>query len=382
MTTTTLLTAAIDLTEWPGIVLRVLDDGTIAASNGRLDTQLDLPVVGRSVVDLLDEDASQRKWSRLMADERPAGPWELIFCTGERMLPTGRYSILRDAADPQSGRWLIEHPAAPRAAELATQLARIDTELSTAQRALVIERARLASALAEAERSNAALDEFAHAVSHDLKAPIRAIRDYAGMLLDPPPSPPEEDRAAYLRRIHDLTARMRRMIDAALEYARAGRTVSRVERLDTGDVLRELVQFLAPPPDVTIRLASKLPVIESERVPFEQVFRNLLSNAMTYRRDGDAHVDVSAVDRGDCWEFIVADDGPGIPPAQQERIWKLFQTSRPGEGTGLGLALVKRLVEVRGGRATVRSQPGEGAAFHILWPKHAESASGRTRAHG
>lgn len=382
MTTATLLTATLDLTGWPGVVLRLLDDGTIVASNGRLEAQLDRRVIGRSVVGLLDEEASRQKWSRLIADAHSTGPWELIFCAGERMLPTSRYSILRDAADPQAGHWLVEHPDAPHVAELATQLARIDTELSTAQRALVIERARLASALAEAERSNTALDEFAHAVSHDLKAPVRAIREYADMLLDPQLQSPGEDRAAYLRRIHDLTARMRQMIDAALEYARAGRSASRVERLDTGEVLQELVQFLAPPPDVVIRLASNLPVIDSERVPFEQVFRNLLSNAITYRREGDAHIDVSAVDRGNCWEFIVADDGPGIPPAQQERIWKLFQTSRPGEGTGLGLALVKRLVEARRGKATVRSAPGEGAEFHIRWPKRVEPAAAGAGAHG
>jgi signal transduction histidine kinase len=380
--TATLGAAAVDLGQWPGIVLLVTDDGAIAASNGRLEALLDVPVVGRRLEELLDEEASRRKWVRLAEGENASGPWELIFCTGERMLPTGRFSLLRDAADPQSGRWLIEHPGMPRVAELAAQVARIDTELSTAQRALVIERARLASALAEAERSNLALDEFAHAVSHDLKAPVRAIREYAELLLDVGVEQQEEERDGYLRRIHVLTGRMRDMIDAALQYARAGRSSERVERFDTGEVLRELVEFLSPPADVSIRIAPDLPVVESERVPFEQVFRNLLSNAITYRRAGDAHVSVSVDDRGDRWEFVVADDGPGIPPSQQERIWKLFQTSRPGEGTGLGLALVKRLVEARGGRATVRSAPGEGSEFRVQWPKRAARTDARRNANG
>jgi signal transduction histidine kinase len=380
--TATVSAAAVDLGQWPGVVLLVADDGTITASNGRLDALLDVTVVGRRVDELLDEEASRRKWSRLSEGEDASGPWELIFCTGERMLATGRFSLLRDVADPQSGRWLIEHPGMPRVAELAAQVARIDTELSTAQRALVIERARLASALTEAERSNLALDEFAHAVSHDLKAPVRAIREYADLLLDPDLPQQDEAREGYLRRIHALTGRMRHMIDAALLYARAGRSTERVERFDTGEVLRELVEFLAPPADVTIRIASDLPVIESERVPFEQVFRNLLSNAISYRREGDAHVNVSVEDRGDCWEFVVADDGPGIPPAQQERIWRLFHTSRPGEGTGLGLALVKRLVEARRGRATVRSVPGQGSEFRVLWPKRAVAADAKRGANG
>jgi signal transduction histidine kinase len=108
----------------------------------------------------------------------------------------------------------------------------------------------------------------------------------------------------------------------------------------------------------------------------------MLSNAITYRRQGNAHVNVSVEDKGDCWEFVVADDGPGIPPSQQERIWKLFHTSRPGDGTGLGLALVKRLVEARRGRATVRSAPGEGSEFHVRWPKRAAGADVRRHSDG
>ncbi|HET9683323.1 MAG TPA: HAMP domain-containing sensor histidine kinase [Gemmatimonadaceae bacterium] len=369
MMAATALPVSFDLADWPCVALRVRHDGVILASNGHLEELLGVPVVGEQVEHFLDEEASRTKWQRLATDGS-AGPWELIFCTGERMLATGRYSVLREAGDSAGARLLLEHPPTPRLAELATQVARIDTELSTAQRALVIERARLASALGEAERSNVTLDEFAHAVSHDLKAPVRAIREYAELLLDPGLGTPADAGEAYLRRILDLTGRMRQMIDAALEYARAGRTTSRVERLDTREVLEDLIQFLAPPADVTIRLAPGLPVIESERVPFEQVFRNLLSNAITYRRREAAHVDVSASDRGACWEFVVADDGPGITPNQQERIWKLFQTTRPGEGTGLGLALVKRLVEARQGKVFVRSTPGEGAAFHVQWPKH------------
>jgi signal transduction histidine kinase len=380
--TATLSAATVDFGQWPGVVLRVTDEGTIAASNGRLEELLDVPVVGRRMDELLDEEASRRKWARLAESEDASGPWELIFCTSERMLPTGRFSLLRDAADPQSGRWLIEHPGMPRVAELAAEVARIDTELSTAQRALVIERARLASALTEAERSNLALDEFAHAVSHDLKAPVRAIREYADLLLDPEVQQHDEEHDGYLGRIHVLTGRMRDMIDAALQYARAGRSSERVERFDTGEVLRELVEYLSPPADVDIRIAPDLPVVESERVPFEQVFRNLLSNAITYRRTGGAHVSVSVQDRGDSWEFVVADDGLGIPASQQERIWKLFHTSRPGEGTGLGLALVKRLVEARRGRVTVRSTPGEGSEFHVQWPKRVASADARRSTNG
>lgn len=358
----------VDLAEWPGVVIRVSDDARVVATNGRLDVLLGSMIVGRRMVDLLDHDSSLRKWERITEGaDLGERAWELIFCATDRVLETGAYSVVRIGVG--QGYWLIEHPTPPLLSALALEVALVNTDLALTQRTLVIERARLASALAEVERSNRALDEFAHAVSHDLKAPLRAIRDFAGVTADLPMPRTEEERASHLRRIGELAARMRRMIDAALEYARAGRPANRVEAVDTGALLRDLVAFLAPAPDVTIHVASELPTFDTERVPFEQVFRNLLSNAITYRRPGDARIAVNAVDTGDHWEFIVADNGPGIPHSQQQHIWRLFHTSRPGEGTGLGLALVRRIVESQNGTVTVMSAPGEGAEFRVRWPK-------------
>jgi len=245
----------------------------------------------------------------------------------------------------------------------------VNAELATAQRRLIIEQGRLARALAEVERSNLALDEFAHVVSHDLKAPVRAIREYAGFLLEPAGSSTPDERAGDLLRIQQLATRMRRMIDAALEYARAGHAGERVEAVDPAVVIDDVIEFLAPPPGITIRVGKPLPTIVTERTPFEQVFRNLLSNAITWRRPDGAHVDVTARDEGDVCEFLVADNGPGIPEGQEDRIWRLFHTSTPGEGSGVGLALVKRIVEAHQGTVAVRATPGGGATFVVRWPK-------------
>jgi signal transduction histidine kinase len=160
------------------------------------------------------------------------------------------------------------------------------------------------------------------------------------------------------------------MIDAALAYARAGRTTDRAERVNLGALVPEIVAFLAPPADVRIEIAPGLPWIVAERVPLEQVLRNLLANAITYRRASGACVRVSARDVGDSWELAVADNGPGIAASQRDRIWRLFHTSRPGEGTGLGLALVRRIVESHGGGIRVDSSEGEGSTFYVRWPKH------------
>ena len=358
----------VDLSDWPGIVLRIAPSGEILASNGRLDALLGAEVSGRPITDLLDPDSSVAKWKRLAAGgEASKRTWELVFCTAERMLETSAFSLLPGSDD--SERWLVEHPAPPRLTQLAAEVSAVNAELATAQRRLIIEQGRLARALAEVERSNLALDEFAHVVSHDLKAPVRAIREYAGFLLDPAgPSTPDE-RVGDLVRIQQLATRMRRMIDAALEYARAGQAGDRVEAIDTTSVIDDVVEFLAPPPGITIRVDRPLPIIVTERTPFEQVFRNLLSNAITYRRPEGAHVGIAARDEGDVCEFTVADNGPGIPEGQRDRIWRLFHTSAPGEGSGLGLALVKRIVEAHQGTVAVRPTPGGGATFVVRWPK-------------
>lgn len=359
---------SVDLAGWPGAVLHVGADGTIVASNGRLDARLGVPVVGSAIPKLLDPDASLRKWERLVTQRAVVvGTWELIFCRDGKTLEPGAYSVI--PCGDEGACWLVEHPSPPRLDALAQEVAEVNADLSTTQRSLVIERARLARALEELERSNFALNEFAHVVSHDLKAPLRAIGDYASLVASDEQYVANPERAGYLGRILELTSRMRLMIDAALEYARVGRMGARAERVDSGRLVREVVAFLAPPPGLEIEVAPDMPVIEVERVPFEQVLRNLISNAITYRRPQGARIRVSAREAGDDWEFIVADNGPGIPEAQQSRIFRLFQTSRPGEGTGLGLALVKRIVESQQGSIAVHSARGEGAAFHVCWPR-------------
>ena len=361
---------AVDLTAWPGVVLRIGAAGDVVASNGRLEQRLGVDVIGRPLADLLDRDSSLAKSERILRGAAGRTS-ELIFCTPDRMLETGAYTAV-PAGDEH---WLVEHPVSPRLVALASEVATVNAELATTQRELVIGRGRLEHAKAELERSNAALDEFAHAVSHDLKAPLRGIRSYAETLLESEAGVAlDEERRHDLERIQALTVRMRRMIDAALEYARAGRPSERVERVDTGRLLREIVGYLSPPPDVAIHIASDLPVVETAREPLEQVFRNLVGNAVTYRRASGARIDVRAEQAGDRWRFLVADNGPGISEAQQAHVWRLFHTSRPGEGTGLGLAMVKRIVESHGGAVRVRSEPGAGATFEVDWPRRAATA--------
>ena len=366
MNTVTGPRVAVDLSRWPGTVLNVAASGEIVASNGRLDAEFGDSLVGRPIESLLD-DSSLPKWNRLGSEaDSWSEIWELIFTTGARVLEPAAFTIA-PAAD--GGLWLVEHPVSPRLLALAREVADMGVDLATSRRALFIERARLARALKEVERSNRALDEFAHVVSHDLKAPIRGIGEHAEVISDPRFSLSDEERAMRIGRIKELTVRMRAMIDGALTYARVGRTAGRVERIDTSSLMREIVAYLAPPPGVTIVIADDLPPLDAEPVPFEQVFRNLLSNAINYGRAEGGRIEVTGRVAGDCVELVVSDNGPGIPESQREKIWKLFHTSRPGEGTGLGLALVRRIVESAHGSVSVTSAPSGGAEFHVMWPK-------------
>jgi signal transduction histidine kinase len=351
----------VDLDTWPAAVLHVGAGGEIATSNGRLEALLGRDVVGTRVADLLD-DGSTAKWRKVLETREPVAAVELIFHANGISSDPRAFSVIVAGDDLQ----LVEHPAHPRLAALSEEVAATNTDLATTQRALIIERARLAAALRELERSNAALDEFAHAVSHDLKAPLRAIKDSGEVLADGEISAAE--RQVHTSRIVAQVGRMRRMIDGVFEYARVGRSHGDVAEIDSARSMAEMVDYLAPPASVRVEIEPDLPVITGERVPFYQVFRNLLSNAFTYRRAEGAEVRVSARRDGPFVEFTVADNGPGISDVQQSRMWRLFQTSRPGEGTGIGLAVVKRLVEAQGGSISVTSAEGKGAAFHVRWP--------------
>src|SRR5690606_10343572 len=141
------------------------------------------------------------------------------------------------------------------------------------------------------------------------------------------------------RLLQGRVRRMEALIDGILAYSRAGRTLVAPEPVETGALLREVVELLAPPPTATIELPDRFPTVEAERVPLQQVFMNLLGNALKYTlaMREDAVIRVAWKDVGDGFEFAVSDNGPGIAPEYHERIWAIFQTLAARdkvEGTG------------------------------------------------
>ncbi|PYR76664.1 MAG: hypothetical protein DMF86_11645 [Acidobacteria bacterium] len=281
----------------------------------------------------------------------------------------GRVLWMRDAMRPV---------IAPDGGTAAVQGVMIDVtarkEIDARLRERAEELTRLATAL---ERSNKELDAFAYAASHDLRAPLRGIANLAQWIEEDMHGSLTEGTREMLALMRSRMHRMEALIDGILEYSRAGRVHHRPDKVSVGRLVRDVVDLLAPE-SATVWIQSGLPDVLTERLPLQQVFHNLIGNALKHGGEG-VQVDVRARDADAFWEFRVEDDGPGIAPEFHDRVWGIFQTLEPRdkvEGAGIGLSLVKKLVESQGGRVWIESMAGAGATFAFLWRKTASPAEG------
>jgi PAS domain S-box-containing protein len=246
------------------------------------------------------------------------------------------------------------------------------------RKAVEAERVKIAAELARytraLERSNLELDAFAYAASHDLKAPLRVIHNASTWI--------EEDLAGKLtaemsENMNLLRSRVRRMdklLDDLLEYSRIGReTDDRHTEAISGSVLMENIQgLISPPAGFIVDATPSLAGIEVFRMPLQQILINLISNAIKHHDKKTGRIEVSVEDLGANWGFSVKDDGPGIPAEYHEKIFKMFQTLKPRdqvEGSGMGLAMVRKHIDVAGGELKLESTLGRGSTFSFTWPK-------------
>jgi PAS domain S-box-containing protein len=226
--------------------------------------------------------------------------------------------------------------------------------------------------LEELRGANEELSNFAYVVSHDLKAPLRAISALAEWLTADYAERFDDEGRERMRLLISRVHRMGSLIDGILRYSRVGREGGTLRMVDLNTALAETVDLLAPPPSIVVTVAPGLPAIWTEPTRIRQVFHNLISNAVNYMDKRDGLVAVCCSDEGEYWRFSVADNGPGVERRHFERIFQLFQTLAPRdriESTGVGLALVKRIVEMLGGRVWLESVPGEGSTFYFTIPK-------------
>ena len=238
--------------------------------------------------------------------------------------------------------------------------------------------AQRTSLIAELLAANRELNDFAYVVSHDLKAPLRGISSLASWLVTDFSEKLGPEGRTHLGLIASRVKRLAALIDAILAYSRAGRSNQPRSPVALGPLVGNVVDLLAPPPHIAVVVRGTLPLLTIEAVKIQQVFQNLLSNAIDFMDKPAGRVEVGCVREGAMWHFSVADNGPGIEPRHFERIFQLFQTlaSRDSnDRTGVGLALVKKIVELEGGRVWVESVRGAGTTFHFTLPLAARQAA-------
>ena len=222
------------------------------------------------------------------------------------------------------------------------------------------------------ERINQELKDFAYIVSHDLKAPLRGVKTLADWISADYADKLGDEGREQMDLLLSQVMRMHNLIDGVLEYSRVGREKEEQVQINLNELVREAIDMVAPPENIEITIENELPVIECERTRIMQVFQNLLSNAVKYMDKPQGRVRIGCVEEDGFWKFSVADNGPGIEEKHFERIFKIFQTLSPRdefESTGVGLTVVKKIVELYDGKIWVESEPGKGSTFFFTLPK-------------
>jgi signal transduction histidine kinase len=233
---------------------------------------------------------------------------------------------------------------------------------------------RLSDARTETARRQGELESFTYAVSHDLKAPLRGVHSLSEWLEEDLAGELDPKSLEHLRLLRERVGTMNALIDGLLEYSRIGRVTQPEVRVQVEDVVSSVLKVLPLREGIQVKVATPLPTVYADTVRLQQVFQNLIGNALQHHPGPEGTVEVSCQERDDAWAFSIRDDGSGIDPRYHERIFEIFQVleRRPGtQSTGIGLALVKKIVEDRGGEIWVESAgiPGEGATFRFTWSK-------------
>ncbi len=338
----------------------VSDAGTVLYANHRLGDMLGRPLhdlIGRPAA-AFAVPAERDRFQQLLRDASVGA------AHGETTLQTDAgavtASIAANPLDLDGGR------AACLVITDLSQQKRTEQRLETTNAML----ARRTRALA---RSNHELEQFAYIASHDLRAPLRTIRGFVDLLADALNEGAQERVVEYMGFIEDAAERMQHLIDDLLQFSRVGATGGQRVSTDAGEALEQVVASLHAAITETGATVTHdpLPTVTVDPVQFEQLLQNLIENALKFRGPGPPRIHVTAQRADEAWEFSVADNGIGLDPRFSDKIFVAFQQLHPHgayPGTGIGLAICKKIVERHGGAIGVASAPGQGATFRFTIP--------------
>ena len=181
--------------------------------------------------------------------------------------------------------------------------------------------------LNKVDNINKELKEFTYIVSHDLKSPLRGIKTLANWILSDCADKLSDESKEQMNLLLERVERMHDLIEGALQYSRAGQANGKRIQINLNDFIREIIDMVVPPENITITIEDELPVIECEEIHAMQIFQNLLSNAIKYMDKPQGHIKIGCVEQNGFWKFSVADNGPGIEEKHFERIFKIFSSS-------------------------------------------------------
>ncbi|MEO0645551.1 MAG: ATP-binding protein [Cyanobacteria bacterium J06650_10] len=242
--------------------------------------------------------------------------------------------------------------------------------LESRAQALTTANKRISATARLLKERNRELDEFAYIASHDLRAPLRAVSNLAAWIEEDIADQIPDENKQQLRLIRTRAQRLDNFINGLLDYSRAGRESLEPELVPLHLLIEEVVTSLAPPEAFRVTWPSKLPTIKTYKLLLQQVLSNLISNAIKYHDKESGTVNLSIQQQADKLLFSITDDGPGIDPTYHQQIFGIFKTlnSRDDvESTGIGLSIVKKIVERQQGELSVESALGKGSTFSFTW---------------
>jgi len=342
---------------------------------------------------------------RSLAETQPAEGYLIIEPLYRRVIETGmpllNQEVHESHVDPVQARdWLASYYPLKNGDGVVigvnavileiTERKRYERQLEELNASLEKRVGERTKALEQANRAlsitNRELEQFTYAAAHDLRTPLRGIANLVQWISEDaaPVLPLASQR--HLDKLGGRVKRLEKMLEDLLAYSRVGRVRYQPEMVDVQQMVHGLVDLLTPPAGFVIKSATALPTFVALRAPLELVFRNLLSNAIRHHHDpGRGHAAITVRDRSDWYEFCLSDNGPGIDRQYHERIFGMFQTLKPRdevEGSGIGLALVKKMIESMGGRIWVESALGQGTSFYFTWPKEPKTEGKKREGRG